>query len=141
MKPLLWLLAAPLLAASGGTQQFFTISEFPLESGAVIRDCRIGYRTWGKLAPDKGNAILFPTWFTGSSKDLEPFVGTTPNRMLDTAKYFVIAVDALANGVSSSPSNSPTQPRLAFPKVTIRDMVNSQRRLIAEVFASSGCTP
>lgn len=135
MKPVLWLLAlAPLLAAAGREQQFFTIAEFPLESGAVIRGCRIGYRTWGKLAPGKDNAILFPTWFTGSSKDLEQFVGTTPNKMVDTAKYFVIAVDALANGVSSSPSNSPTQPRLAFPKVTIRDMVNSQRRLIAEVF-------
>jgi homoserine O-acetyltransferase len=32
--------------------------------------------------------------------------------------------------VSSSPSNSRAQPRLRFPRVTIRDMVESQRRLV-----------
>ncbi len=135
MKRMLWLLAAaPLLAGAEGGQQFFTIPDFPLEGGGVIRECRIGYRTYGKLAADKGNAVLFPTWFTGASKDLEQYFGTAPEKMVDTAEYFVIAVDALANGVSSSPSNSAAQPRLAFPKITIRDMVNSQRRLITEVF-------
>ena len=44
----------------------------------------------------------------------------------------MIAVDALANGVSSSPSNSASQPRMKFPKITMRDMVNSQHRLLIE---------
>ena len=42
----------------------------------------------------------------------------------------MIAVDALGDGVSSSPSTSPTQPRMTFPKFTIRDMVESQHRLL-----------
>jgi homoserine O-acetyltransferase len=135
MRPAFWLLAAVHAAlAAGGEQKFFTIDEFPLESGAAIRDCKIGYRTYGALDAAKSNAVLFPTWFTGASKDLEQYLGTEQSKMVDTSKYFVIAVDALANGVSSSPSNSASQPRLAFPKVAIRDMVNSQRRLIAEVF-------
>jgi homoserine O-acetyltransferase len=135
MRPLFLLLAAAAAAlAAGGEQKFFSIPEFPLESGAVIRDCKIGYRTYGALDAAKSNAVLFPTWFTGASKDLEQYFGTEQAKMVDTSKYFVIAVDALANGVSSSPSTSAAGPGLAFPKVTISDMVNSQRRLIADVF-------
>jgi homoserine O-acetyltransferase len=44
-----------------------------------------------------------------------------------------VLVGALANGVSSSPSNSPQQPRARFPQVTIRDMVESQHRLLTRV--------
>jgi len=135
MKRALWLFATAYLAmAADGELKFFEIAEFPLEGGATIRDCRIGYRTYGKLDAAKANVVLFPAWFTGTSKDLEQYFGTGPAKMIDTSKYFVIAVDALANGVSSSPSNSASQPRLKFPKVSIRDMVNSQKRLITEAF-------
>jgi homoserine O-acetyltransferase len=112
-------------------QQFASLGEFRLESGQVIRDCRIGYRTFGKLAADKSNAILFPTWFTGTTKDLTGLMG--PGNLVDTSRYFVILVDALGNGVSSSPSNSKAQPRMSFPKFTIRDMVESEHRLVTEV--------
>jgi len=128
------LVAAQVALAADGDLRFFAIGEFQLESGAAICECRIGYRTYGALNAGKSNAVLFPAWFTGTAKDLEQYFGEGPAKMIDTAKYFVIAVDALANGVSSSPSNSASQPRLGFPKITIRDMVNSQRRLIAEVF-------
>jgi homoserine O-acetyltransferase len=135
MKAAFWLLAVAQAAlAAGGEQKFFRSGECRLESGAVIRDCVIGYRTWGALNAAKSNAVLFPTWFTGTSKDLEQYLGTAQDKMLDPSQYFVVAVDALANGVSSSPSTSATEPRLAFPKITIRDMVNSERRLVAEVF-------
>jgi homoserine O-acetyltransferase len=45
---------------------------------------------------------------------------------------FVVTVDALGNGVSTSPSNSSEQPRMKFPRFTVRDMVESQRRLLTE---------
>ncbi len=44
----------------------------------------------------------------------------------------MVTLDALGDGVSSSPSNSAAQPRMRFPKFTIRDMVNSQYRLVTE---------
>jgi homoserine O-acetyltransferase len=70
---------------------------------------------------------LFPTWFGGKSKDL---VGNAaPGGIADSTRYFVVLVDALGNGVSSSPSNSPQQP---FPPLSIRDMVNAQHRLVTE---------
>lgn len=74
--------------------------------------------------------VLWPTWFTGSSKQLIGLVG--PDGYADPSRFFVILVDALGNGVSSSPSNSAVQPRMEFPVFTIRDMVNSQYRLLTE---------
>ena len=52
--------------------------------------------------------------------------------MLDSEEYFVIAVDALGNGVSSSPSNCEYQSNKNFPEITIKDMVNSQYKLLTE---------
>jgi homoserine O-acetyltransferase len=51
---------------------------------------------------------------------------------VDTTRYHLILIDALGNGVSSSPSNSADQPRTLFPQFSIRDMVNSQYKLLTE---------
>ena len=45
----------------------------------------------------------------------------------------MIIIDAIANGVSSSPSNSERQANGRFPEISIADMVNSQHRLLADV--------
>ena len=45
----------------------------------------------------------------------------------------MVLVDAIGDGISSSPSNSKRQARLAFPEFTIRDMVESEHRLATEV--------
>jgi homoserine O-acetyltransferase/O-succinyltransferase len=84
--------------------KFGDLGDFKLENGAVIRDCRIAYHTSGKLNDDKSNVVLWPTWFTGSSKQLIPLAGS--DGYVDPSRYFVIFVDALGNGISSSPSNS-----------------------------------
>jgi homoserine O-acetyltransferase/O-succinyltransferase len=118
--------------AQDGQQQFVSLGDFKLESGETIRDCRLGYRTFGQLNSDKSNAILFPTWFTGTTAQLVELVG--PGKLVDSSKYYVILVDALGDGISTSPSNSLTQPRMKFPKLAIRDMVNSQRQMLTEKF-------
>jgi homoserine O-acetyltransferase/O-succinyltransferase len=119
------------LIASAQEQRFAQLGDFKLRSGEVIRDCRIGYRTFGKLNSDKSNAIVFPTWASGTSEQLASNIG--PGKLIDSEKYFVIAVDALSNGVSSSPSNSKLQPRMSFPKFTLRDTVESQHYLLTRV--------
>jgi homoserine O-acetyltransferase/O-succinyltransferase len=113
-----------------GAQQVVSLGDFKLESGEVIRDCRVGYRIYGHLNGKESNAILFPSWFAGTTKELEDYFG--PGKLVDTSVYYVIAVDALGNGVSSSPSNSSQQPRMKFPHISIRDMVNSQYQLTTE---------
>lgn len=113
-----------------GAQQFADLGDFKLQSGATIHDFRLAYRTLGKLNGSKSNAVLWPTWLGGRTKDLLPYVG--PGNVVDSTKYFVILVDSIGNGVSTSPSNSKAQPRMQFPEFTIRDMVESERRLVTE---------
>jgi homoserine O-acetyltransferase len=117
--------------AQDGQQQFARLGDFKLESGEVIRDCRLGYRSLGQLNADKSNVILFPTWFTGTSAQLVDLVG--PGKIIDSSRYHVILVDALGNGISTSPSNSQLQPHMKFPKFGIVDMVNSQHQMLTQV--------
>jgi homoserine O-acetyltransferase/O-succinyltransferase len=119
------------VAARAQTLQFADLGDFKLDNGEVIRDCRIGYRTLGTLNADKSNIILFPTWALGTTEQLLSNVGS--NKLADSTKYYVILVDALGNGVSSSPSNSKLQPRMSFPRFTISDMVNTQHELLTKV--------
>ena len=111
-------------------QQFATFGECRLISGQVIAPCRIGYRTYGTLNDDKSNALLVPTWFRGTSAD-HAYLASP--ELLSPEKYFIVIVDALANGVSISPSNSKTQPDGQFPQITIADMVDSQHKLLTDI--------
>jgi homoserine O-acetyltransferase/O-succinyltransferase len=117
-------------AAKDGELHFADLGRCQLESGQAIEDCRIGYRTFGALNANRSNAILFFTWYNGTSDNLKQFFG--PDRMVDTTKYFVVAIDALADGVSSSPSNSATQHGSQFPAITMRDMVSAEHRVATE---------
>jgi homoserine O-acetyltransferase len=123
--------ACVAIPAASQQQQFAQLGDFKLENGEVLRDCRIGYRTFGQLSADKSNVVLVPTWAGGTTAELMPSVGF--GKLADSSKYYVILIDALSNGVSSSPSNSAAQPHMHFPRVTIRDMVNTQHQLLTGV--------
>jgi homoserine O-acetyltransferase/O-succinyltransferase len=114
-----------------GRQQFAELGDLELQSGGVIQSFRLGYRTIGKLNARKSNAILWPTWLGGKSADLLQFLG--PGKVVDTSSYFVVLVDAIGNGVSTSPSNSEQQPLMSFPLFGIRDMIEAEHRLATEV--------
>ena len=122
---------AQTAAPAEGAQQFTELGDLKLQGGTVIQDFRLGYRTLGKLNAQKSNAILWPTWLGGKSQDLLQFLG--PGKVVDTSSYFVVLVDAIGNGVSTSPSNSKHQPVMQFPSFTIRDMVEAEHRLLTEV--------
>ncbi len=111
-------------------EQFANLGDLKLQSGAAIRDFRLGYRTVGELNADKSNAVLWPTYLGGHSEDLLQYVG--PANVVDTTKYFAILVDSIGDSISSSPSNSRLQPRMHFPQFTIRDMMESEHRLVSE---------
>ena len=128
MSTRLWIillfLASPCVPADS-PQQFAAIGDLPLVSGEILYDVRLGYRTAGTLNADKSNVIVFPTWFTGSSEDLLRFDKIGPGKLADTDRFYVIAIDALGNGISTSPSNSERQPGADFPAIQIDDMVNA----------------
>jgi homoserine O-acetyltransferase len=123
--------APPAAVPAEGSQQVAELGDLTLASGQVLRGCRIGYRTFGKLDARRSNTVLFPTWFGGTTANLTDLIGA--GKLVDSTRYYVVAVDALANGVSSSPSNSASQPRMRYPEIGIRDMVESQHALLTRV--------
>jgi len=112
----------------------FPLGDFVLEGGGTIRGCRLAYATHGKLSRKKDNAILIPSWFSGTSKIFEQaYIGK--GRALDPAKYFIVCVNQLGNGVSSSPHNTPAPGgRGSFPRVSIGDDVRAQHALVTKQF-------
>jgi homoserine O-acetyltransferase len=118
-----------------GTQKIAELGQCKLESGQIIQDCRVGYRTFGTLNAAGDNAVLMPTWLYGSSGDLVSLFGNgnSPQHLVDTGQFYGIAIDAFGNGVSSSPSNSPHQHATGFPAFTLRDAVHAQYRVMTEI--------
>jgi homoserine O-acetyltransferase/O-succinyltransferase len=110
----------------------FEVPNFLLQKGGILPTARLAYATRGTLNRARDNAVLVPSWYTGTHDDSEMFM-LGEGRALDPNKYFIILTNLLANGLSSSPSNSPPPvERGRFPKVTIHDNVRLQHKLITE---------
>ena len=117
-----------------GPFQLHDIGNLELEEGGTIRGCKLAYATFGTLNARKDNAILITTWYSGTSKIMEQ-VYTGPGRALDPANYFIIIVNQIGNGLSTSPHNTPAPAGMGnFPVVRIGDDVRAQHRLITEMF-------
>jgi homoserine O-acetyltransferase/O-succinyltransferase len=112
----------------------FDLGNIVLESGETLRGAKLAYRTLGTLNAEKSNAVLVTTWFSGTGKVMrDVYVG--PDHALNPDRHFVIIVDQLGSGVSSSPHNTPAPQAMAkFPKLSIGDDVNAQHRLLTELF-------
>ncbi|HWH47784.1 MAG TPA: alpha/beta fold hydrolase [Burkholderiales bacterium] len=105
------------------------LRDLHLESGEVIRDFRHSYVTHGNLNRDKSNAILVCASLTGNHHRLDFLIGE--GKALDPGRNFIVAIDPIGNGLSTSPSNSAAQPAMQFPRFGIRDMVSAQYRLLS----------
>jgi homoserine O-acetyltransferase len=105
-----------------------SIGDLPLEAGGVLRDCRLVWVEHGQRDAGRTNTVLVCCAIGSTHHRLDFLIGE--GRALDTRRFHVVAIDALGNGLSSSPSNSPAQGGARFPRITIRDMVESQRRLL-----------
>jgi homoserine O-acetyltransferase len=111
--------------------EIFELGDVALRSGITLRQAKIAYKTYGKLAPSRNNVIVMPTYYSGQHADNEAMIG--PGRALDPARYFIIVPNMFGNGLSSSPSNSPPPlDRAAFPEVSLYDNVTCQHRLVTE---------
>jgi homoserine O-acetyltransferase/O-succinyltransferase len=106
------------------------LGDLALESGEAIRDYRQSYATHGELNAERSNAILVCASLTGNHHRLDFLIG--PGKALDPARWHIVATDPIGNGLSTSPSTSVHQPRMRFPRFTIRDMVHAQHRLLVE---------
>ncbi len=117
-----------------GPYELINIGTFDLEEGGSLPNCQLAVATHGKLNAAKDNAILFTTWFSGTNKLLEQ-VYTGKGRALDPDKYFIIIVNQIGNGLSTSAHNTDLPGGMSsFPKVRISDDVRAQHKLITEKF-------
>lgn len=116
--------------------QYHYVNNFTLQNGINIPELKLAYRTYGKLNQAADNAILFPTYFTGTDLDNARIIGR--DHALNPDKYFIIVPNLFGNGVSSSPSNMPKPLNGAnFPALTISDNVRAQASLLDQLNVTS----
>jgi homoserine O-acetyltransferase len=118
---------------------------FRLASGQMLAALEIGYETYGTLNADGSNAILVCHALTGDQHvaSVHPRTGKPgwwprmigPGKPIDPARHFIICSNVLGgcSGSSGPASLDPATAKrfsMAFPVITIRDMVNAQVRLL-----------
>ena len=109
----------------------FNLGDVTLLSGVILPSAKMAYKTYGRLNASGDNAILLPTFYTGTHKRNEGFFGS--GRAIDPNKHFIVSVNMFGNGLSSSPSNTSAPydgPR--FPLITLWDNIASQHKLLTE---------
>jgi homoserine O-acetyltransferase len=122
----------------------FAIENFRLQSGVVMPAVTIAYRTLGRLAPGRDNAVLVTHGNTSGPQMIDPggptgegswsdIVG--PGKAVDSDRYFVICPNMLGSSYGSTNAASldpatgkPYGPR--FPDITVSDIVATQRALL-----------
>ncbi|NMI00906.1 alpha/beta fold hydrolase [Pseudonocardia acidicola] len=120
-----------------GDYELISIGRLDLEEGGSIPDCQLAVATFGRLSEAKDNAILVSTWYSGTHQIWrDAYIG--PGHALDPAKYFIVVVDQIGSGLSTSPHNAggPNADiaMSKFPHVRIGDDVVAQERLLREHF-------
>ena len=115
-----------------------------LDGGQELSPCTVAYQTWGRFNADRSNAILIFHALSGDSHvSGEHEDGRTgwwdlmvgPGCAFDTDRYFIICANVLGGckGSTGPSSMIPATGRpyaLAFPVITIHDMVRAQRPLL-----------
>jgi homoserine O-acetyltransferase len=116
-----------------------------LDCGVEFGPFTIAYQTYGKLNPERSNAILICHALTGDQyvADPNPLTGnpgwwTTmvgPQGVLDAERYFLICANVLGGcmGTTGPRDLNPQTGEawaLDFPVITIRDMVRAQKLLV-----------
>jgi homoserine O-acetyltransferase len=111
--------------------EVFHIENFELQSGAVLPDAQLAYKTYGQPNAAGDNVVVLPTFYTGTHLRNEGYFG--PGRAIDPARHYVISINLFGNGISSSPSNTPAPLDAArFPHITLYDNVRAQHALLTE---------
>ncbi|TWP33843.1 alpha/beta fold hydrolase [Leekyejoonella antrihumi] len=120
-----------------GDYELVGVGALDLEEGGSIPDCRLAVATFGELSEAKDNAILITSWYSGTHQIWrDAYVGA--GHALDPERYFIVAVDQIGSGLSTSPhnadgANAPLT-MSKFPRVRIGDDVVAQERLLREHF-------
>ncbi|EJU00035.1 homoserine O-acetyltransferase [Dacryopinax primogenitus] len=112
------------------------VPSFELESGHVLRDVPVAYKTWGRLNEHKDNVMVLCHAFTGSA-DVEDWWGPLlgPGKAFDYTRYLVICFNVMGSpyGSASPVTRNPDTGRSygpEFPLTTIRDDVRLHKLVL-----------
>ena len=127
------------------TKHYNLPDDLVLEGGNKLKNVTLAYETYGKLNKENSNAILVchalsgdahaAGWHEGDRKPGWWEIAIGPGKCLDTDKYFIICSNVIG-GCKGSTGPSSINPEtgkpygLEFPIITIKDMVNAQKKLI-----------
>ena len=106
----------------------FALGDMAVERGGTINGAEIGWERHGSLNAARDNLIVYPSSFSAQHGDMAWLIG--PDKILDPARYCILAIDMFSNGVSSGAAEVAGFPAL----VTIGDNVRAQHRLVSERF-------
>ncbi|MFK7816751.1 MAG: alpha/beta fold hydrolase [Gammaproteobacteria bacterium] len=116
-----------------GPYEYYALGDFQLESGEVLHNAQLAYAVHGKLNEAKDNVILFTIMFSGTSHNMENYIGV--GKALDPEKYCIILINQLGGGLSTSPHNiDGLQAMSAYPELSIGDDVIAQHQFLTEHF-------
>jgi len=114
----------------------FDLGRFVLESGEVLEDTRLAYRTWGQLNARRDNAVVVFHSLTGDADVTSWWPGLFgPGCAVDPDRHFVICANLIGSCYGSTGPTS-INPRTGrawqadFPDVTVRDNVRAQQILV-----------
>ena len=111
--------------------EIYDLGDVTLQSGAVLTNAKLAYKTHGALNAARDNIIVIPTYYMCTHRENDTYIETMP--ALDPERYFIVSINMFGNGVSSSPSNTPApQDGPRFPSTTLYDNVACQHRLLTE---------
>ena len=117
------------------TQIFKSTQPFELESGQQLQQLEIGFHTYGKLNKNRDNVVWVCHALTANSDVMDWWKGLFgDNDFFNADEHYIVCANILGSpyGTSNPLSINPVtgQPYyLAFPQVTVRDMVNAHKRL------------
>ena len=77
-----------------GDYDLVSVGQLELEEGGSIPDCQLAVATWGQLNAARDNAILIPTWYSGTHQIWrDVYIG--PEHALNPERYFIVAVNQI----------------------------------------------
>lgn len=113
--------------------EIFDLSPLTLQRGMTLPKAHLAFKTYGTLAADKSNVVLYPTSYGAHHSDIDWLIG--PGRVLDPDRHFIVIPNQLGNGLSTSPSNlAEPHGNGGSPAFTHWDNVHAQERFLRERF-------
>jgi len=115
------------------------LGDFELESGEILPEARIAYRSWGRLSATADNVVVVCHALTGSPDVDLWWPGLLgPGHSIDPERDFIICCNVLGSCYGTTGPTSPAPHGHGnwggdFPAVTVRDIVRSQRRLLDQL--------